>query len=330
MQYSADIDERIARHLAGETGPEDQGWLADWLAASPENRRHFEQMQRLWQQSAYALPPLPRPLDVEAALAKTKARIEQASSPRKARRIALSGRWLGLAAAVTLLLAAIWFLRSDAHQAPVLIAADREPLRDTLPDGTLISLNRHSSLRAAFAAHERKVQMRGEAYFEVAPDPEKPFVVDVQNVVVTVMGTRFNIDNRSDSSKVIVSVEEGKVKVQVGGQTFYLTTGEELVIDCRSGHVQRAPLQPSGNVSAWANRLFVFDETPLSEVIPLLESTYGVRIRLSDKVLETCRLHTRFNDEAIENIMLVIAETFSLKLNVINGDYYLEGQGCGE
>ncbi|MDX1910796.1 MAG: FecR domain-containing protein [Saprospiraceae bacterium] len=330
MQYSADIDERIARHLAGETGPEEQGWLTDWLEASAENRRHFEQMQQLWQQSLQAQPALTRPLDVAAALAKTKARIEQASSPRKARRIALYGRWLGLAAAVTLLLAAIWFLRSDAHQVPVLIAADREPLRDTLPDGTLISLNRHSSLRAAFAAHERKVQMHGEAYFEGAPDPKKPLLVDVHNGVGTVVGTRFNIDNRSDSSKVIVSVEEGKVKVQVGGQTFYLAAGEQAVIDCQGGQVQRSALRPSGNVSAWANRLFVFDETPLSQVIPLLESTYGVRIRLSDKVLENCRLHTRFNDEAIENIMLVIAETFSLKLNVINGDYYLEGQGCGE
>jgi ferric-dicitrate binding protein FerR (iron transport regulator) len=172
--------------------------------------------------------------------------------------------------------------------------------------------------------------MQGEAWFEVAPDAAKPFVVELKNVSVTVVGTKFNIDNYGDSNKVVVSVEEGKVKIQVGAQIFFLSAGEQAEIDCRNGEVLRKTLQPSGNVSAWANRVFVFDETPLSAVLPLLESTYGVRIQLSDQRLERCLLHARFNDETIEKIMAIIAETFSLRLTVVNGDYYLEGEGCGD
>ena len=171
--------------------------------------------------------------------------------------------------------------------------------------------------------------MKGEAYFQVAHDKEKPFVVEVHEVEVTVVGTRFNVDNQSDPNQVKVNVEEGRVRVQSKTQTEYLNAGEQALIDCQSGKISKTTAKASLNSFAWANRQFYFDDTPMSEVIPMLEKTYNVQIHLENPALANCRLHVRFSNEPIERIMPLIAETFSLQLKVVDGQYFLKGEACG-
>lgn len=327
MEFSSDIDERIAKHLTGEITPEEQAGLEKWLGESSENGRYFEQMRRLWQQSDLAKPELAREIDVEAALQRTKSRIQHAGGKAKALRVNI---WrYGIAAAIALLIGAVWFLQRGEEYPNIQLAATESPLRDTLTDGSVVSVNQFSSLSTRFTKKSRQVKMKGEAYFEVASNPARPFVVEVREVAVTVVGTKFNIDNRSDPNWVIVSVLEGKVRVQSGQQTEYLSAGEQGRIDCQSGKFARTQTKPSGNESAWANHRFNFEDVPLSEVIPMLEKHYKVQINLPNKELEQCRLYVHFNNEPIERIILVIAETFSLKVKNVNGQYYLEGEGCG-
>ncbi len=328
MEYTSDIDERIAKHLTGEMAAEEQAWLEKWLAESPDNRQYFNQMQQLWQKSDLGKRNLQRPLDVEAALLRTKAKIQQ--KPLKAKVVPLAYWRHGIAAAITLLLGAFWFFQQKAEAPTVQLAATENTLRDTLSDGSVVAINQYSSLAATFTRKSRQVKMKGEAYFEVAHNASKPFVIEVQQVQVTVVGTKFNIDNRSDPNWVIVSVVEGKVRVQSGNQTEFLTAGEQARIDCQSGKFVKTQTKPSGNESAWANHQFKFEDVPLSEVIPLLEKSYNVKINLTNKDLENCHLSAPFNNEPIERIIVIIAETFSLEIRQIKGEYYLDGQGCDQ
>jgi transmembrane sensor len=329
MDHISDIDELIAKHLTGEIAVEEQAWLEKWLAESADNQLYFNQMQRLWQKSELGKLTLPRPLDVEAALSRTKSKIQQPpQSTSPAKRVSLNYRWMGIAAAITILLGAFWFFQQGAATQSTQLAATENTLRDTLSDGSRVALNQYSSLSAEFSKNGRRVKMKGEAYFEVAPNPEKPFVIEVQQVLVTVVGTKFNIDNRSDPDWVIVSVEEGKVRVQSGTQTEFLIAGEQARIDQRNGKFERTQTKPSGNISAWANRQFVFDDVPLSEVVPMLEKNYQVKINLVNQDLANCRLQSRFNNEPIERIIVVIAETFSLEIQHRNGQYFLDGPSC--
>ncbi|MDO8368526.1 MAG: FecR domain-containing protein [Saprospiraceae bacterium] len=330
MQYTFEnIDELIAKRFAGEIGEAEDAILDRWLSASEANQQYFGQMQRLWQKAAFAQGVLSRPLDVDAALARTKSKIQQIPAQGKAKKVFMNPWWIGIAASIMLLAAAIWFFQGSSSETPVLLATIENTVRDTLSDGSRVALNQHSSLSTEFSKKQRRIKMRGEAYFDVAKNPEKPFVIEVQKVEVTVVGTRFNVDNRSDSTKVVVSVEEGRVKVQIGRQIEFLNAGEQATIDCSSGEILRSQLLPSGNVKAWFDRRFVFDDVPLSEVIPILEKTYNVQIELKNKDLGTCRLHTRFNNESIERIMSLIAETFSLQIESNNGRFSLDGAGCG-
>lgn len=328
MEYTHDIDELIAKQLSGEIAPEEKVLLEKWRSESSDNSLYFNQMQQIWARTELGKQNLPGPLDVEDALARTKVKLQAAGAPAKAKVLWLNVWRVGIAASIVLMLGAIWLFQRDSGQPTVLLATTENTLRDTLSDGSMVSINQHSSVSASFSRKARRVKMSGEAYFEVAPNPEKPFIVEVQQVEVTVVGTKFNVDDQSDPGRVIVSVEEGKVQVRMGRQTELLLAGEQASIDGQSGQITKKQQKPSSNVSAWANRRFVFDETPLSEVIPLLEKTYQVKINLANKDLARCRLHVRFNNEPIERILLVIAETFSLELKTSNGQYTLDGPGC--
>lgn len=326
MLYTNEIDEQIAKFLAGESSPDEVSSLQQWLAESADNQLYFNQMQKLWNDASPT--PLPRPLDVEQALARTKNKIAAGSKPVSARRIPI--QWMAIAASLVLLIGAFWFFHQDTALPVESVAAADAPVEQKLSDGSVISVNQFSQVAARFSNHKRSVQLNGEAYFAVASNPERPFVVEVKNVSVTVLGTKFNVDNRSNTQKVIVSVDEGKVKVASAQGEKQLLAGDQAIINLTTGLIEVRQTTPAENVSAWASRKFAFEDTPLSKVIPELEKVYQVKIHLSNPALEQCRLHVRFDQESIEHIMLVIAETFSLKLRVINGQYYLEGDACSD
>ncbi|MFN0216806.1 MAG: FecR family protein [Saprospiraceae bacterium] len=327
MDYISDIDEIIAKHLAGEIGLEDQVWLDKWLSESADNLLYFKQMQHLWQQAEIGRHTLPRAVDVEAALLRTHHKIQHMPGKTKVVRMAF---WqYGVAATFLLLLGAFWFFQPTKDASSMQLASTENTLRETLSDGSIVAINQNSSISARFTKNSRQLKMKGEAYFEVAHNASKPFTVEVQEVLVTVVGTKFNIDNRSDPDWVIISVEEGKVRVQSDTQTEFLIAGEQARINCKNRKMEKLQTSPSGNESAWANRQFTFDDVALSEVIPLLEKAYQVKITLTNKDLGDCRLHARFNDKSIERIVSIIAETFSLEVKYQNEQYFLDGNGCG-
>lgn len=323
------IDELIAKRLAGETTAVEAGMLEQWLSESPENLRYFSQMQQLWQRAEQARVELPRPLDVEAALARTKAKIRRTPEKGKAKVVSIGSWRFAAAAAVVLLAAAIWFFRTPTVE-PVQLAARETPLNDTLADGSVVALNHHSNLSVVLGAKDRRVKMGGEAYFKVAKNPEKPFIIEVKQVEITVLGTQFNVDNRRDSTKVVVTVEEGRVRVQRGSQVIFLGAGEQAVIDCNSGQITRSTVTQTSNIKGWIDHRFVFDDVPLSEVVAILSKAYDVPIELNNKALGDCRLRARFNDEPIDRIINVIAETFSLEITHESDRYMLNGAGCGQ
>jgi ferric-dicitrate binding protein FerR (iron transport regulator) len=328
MNYSAEyIDELIAKYLTDELLPQEAAALSAWLKESPENRLYFDQMKHIWEQSEAGVQTLPYQPDVETALINTRKKIKQQKS-WSAR--LFTGPRLAIAAALALALTAVWFLIQPSPGNQLTLAANTQPLLDTLTDGSSIALNQHSRLSANFSQRHRKIKLQGEAFFAVAPDPQKPFVIEVREVFVTVLGTKFNVDNLSDSNQVVVSVEEGRVKVQSGSQVVYLLAGEQAKIDCVSGQITRKNILATENIKGWFERRFVFDDVPLADVIAMLEDAYGVKISLKNPELGKCLLRTRFNNEPIERVILVIAETFSLKISNVNGQFQLDGSACGQ
>ena len=325
--FDEHIDALIASHLAGESSPEEDAALTAWMAESAGNRRYFGELQKLWAQTAVARPAAPA-VDTEAALQRVKHRLQAGRAvPLKGKRMVF---WLRLAAAVLLAVAAVWFLRLRQPSVPgPVIAASDTALTETLADGTVLTLDRQSgvALAAGFNTRERRLRLHGKAGFAVAHDTARPFVVEVQDLEVRVVGTVFRVDESADSASVTVTVSEGKVRVSAGGRAVLLGTGMGAVYDRGSGTLRNLET-PQNPVP---ERVLRFDATPLGEVVQEVEKQYGVKITLKNPALHKCLLTARYNNLPAERVLHLIAESFSLRLSKTeNGAYVLDGAGCGE
>lgn len=147
----------------------------------------------------------------------------------------------------------------------------------TLPDSSSVTLAPGSTLRLQKHKDKRLVQMTGKVYFNVRHDDRAPFRVDAGSGFVKVLGTRFQVDSRDPIS---VSVVSGKVlfsAIRSGEEALILTKGQSAVLDpAASKPVEITPKHP--NPAAWATGEFIYDNTPLPEVLSELSEYYDVTL----------------------------------------------------
>ncbi|MGX5816748.1 FecR family protein [Chitinophaga lutea] len=147
-----------------------------------------------------------------------------------------------------------------------------------LADGTEVWLNAASSLRfpVAFSERERKVELTGEAYFEVAPDATAPFKVIVnKETEVLVLGTSFNINAYTDEQRISTTLLTGKVKVSSGGRDVQLLPGQQAL---SAGGALEVRTTDTEKAIAWKNGLFDFRDATLAEVMRQLSRWYDIEI----------------------------------------------------
>lgn len=144
-----------------------------------------------------------------------------------------------------------------------------------LPDGTQVWLNASTYLRFPenFDGEQRRVELRGEAYFEVAHQPDKPFIVSFNNTEVKVLGTHFNINTYGSSSKT--TLIEGSVSISEGSQEKMLKPGQEALINESGISVQKTEVYKS---IAWKEGVFYFHEDGIKEVLSQVARWYDVEI----------------------------------------------------
>ena len=218
------------------------------------------------------------------------------AAPRPASR----GRWLALAAAVSLLALAALFAwqRPDGARHGQSYETRRGELRSVaLDDGSIVELNAKSRILARFSKAERHIELQsGEAVFRVAHSPERPFRVSTPFADIVAVGTQFNVDARAD--KTVVTVLEGRVKVMRQPETSsslpVLAAGEQVEIrrERATRHVTRVdPVRVTG----WTARRLYFEDTPLAEAVGEFERHSARHIRIDDPALASRRISGTFD-----------------------------------
>lgn len=333
--------EAIARWVAGEASPAEAAALERWLAEDPARAELLSTM-RAPIERLRATPP--KDLDVEAALRRVHARMEEAPRLRVvsggAAAPARRARWLGAtpgamalraAAAAAVLLAGGLLvrqvLRPSGAGAPVAAAAStwRTAIgqRDSvvLPDGTHVLLGPGSVLAlGGNFARERDVTLTGEALFSVTHDAARPFRVHAGGALIEDVGTRFDVraDERDRTRVVVV---EGAVAVAAAD-----SPARRLVL--RAGSA--ATLAPGGRVTpeqspdparelAWTQGELVFRGAPVSEVAASLRRWYGIELRVADPALQRRHLTTSFGSESRDRVLQDIALALGARLEM-HGD----------
>ena len=152
-----------------------------------------------------------------------------------------------------------------------------------LPDGTAVWLNAASSLKypTYFSGRERKVELTGEAYFEVAKDKEMPFIVKTGRQEVRVLGTHFNINSYSNEKETKTTLLEGAVKVAGNGATVVLKPGQQAVLSSSQLQVQPVDVEEA---IAWKNGYFQFNRSDLESLMRQVSRWYNVKVQYAGKI----------------------------------------------
>jgi ferric-dicitrate binding protein FerR (iron transport regulator) len=178
---------------------------------------------------------------------------------------------------------------TNSEQAEVLYNTITTPrggqYKITLDDGTIVWLNAASSVRYPifFTGKQRKVEISGEAYFEVAKNASMPFVVNAKGMEVEVLGTHFNVNSYSDEPSVKATLLEGSVKITTPAKSVIITPGQQAQL-LQSGGIKILNNVDVEEVVAWKNGIFQFNNASLESVMRQLARWYDIDIEFEGNV----------------------------------------------
>lgn len=324
-------DDLLARYLANTATAAERQQVQDWLLLADENRRHLEAFEQIWL-DANALPSRPV-VDVDAAWKNVQRQMQTGQRGGLVKPLHRPSRqrlWWQVAASVAVVLGLAWwgYQRTVAPAGQVLtLKTQGFQLEKTLPDGTLVYLNAHTQLSypADFDDSTRRVTLKGEAFFNVKPDASKPFVIDANGSTVRVLGTSFNV--RAYDTNVRVVVETGKVAFGTPRRKVTLTPGDVAQLKADADTIIKTK-ELKKNELAYRTKIFLFEETPLHEVIGALSEAYQTEIVLKNKRLRPCKLTATFEHQNLDTILANLAETLELKVSKDGEKIILDGKGC--
>lgn len=304
-------DQLLIRYMLGEATEAERAEVEAWLDENPANRKYYEGFEYLWKESRLKVSsPV---VNEEEAWERFRKRVGEKEKPSRP----LTARlWFRAAAMAILFAGAGWLTYEWLGNTPGMITrqAGAAVLTDTLPDGSVVTLNKGSSLSYTnpFSQdNQRSVALEGEAFFEVTPDKEKPFVITVNDVTVKVVGTSFNVKGTPGRTEVVV--ETGQVKVETRQQELSVSPEEKVTVEAGNPVIRKEHARDSFHQFYRTGKL-VCRDIPLEKVVAKLGELYGVEIRLADPAAGNLVINTTFEARSLPDVLEVIAETFNLSL----------------
>ncbi|MCK9532020.1 MAG: FecR family protein [Gammaproteobacteria bacterium] len=251
-----------------------------WLAADPRNREEYQAIQGVWQE----LDGLRETFPVEGMAYAAAARDPGERG---------TTRWKAVAVAAVLVLSVLTGLGVFLYDPGSYQTAKGEQQTLRLADQSVVHLNSDSALRVELTSERRTLHLqKGEAYFEVAPDPARPFVVIAAGGAARAVGTRFGVYRHQ--AGVRVSVVDGRVEVAVGGGDKQLLNAGETVTYSDDGGM----LSPIGNndvgVLDWLDGRVHFEAAPLTEVVAQFNRYQEAPLHIADPRLNNLKLSGTF------------------------------------
>lgn len=339
--------ELLQKYLQGKCTPEENDLVTAWYTsfdelADDDRLLDLEQREQLKQKML---------AQIRENLADSGQSLPTEKKQNSYRSIAAT--FYKVAAAVTLLIAAcigILYNKNKNNQQAVVPAPKRTSitalsnvtqsiLRQDLSDGTIVWLKPKSSIEYpdVFSKTSRTIQLKGEAFFDVARDEQRPFIVTTGNVITKVLGTSFNIKAYKDASTIEVSVMSGKVAVQMNpadtpdtpDTSEVLLTPNERVTYVKSEKrlLKEAPLQLP-ELAMWQVTTIEYDNVPVERVLRTLEKKFNITIQVKNTNLNNCLIRADFTNQNLADILEMLSSSIEATYELNDNIIYLDGAGC--
>lgn len=334
--YNEEIWILITRVLSGEATSPEQVEFREWIEADSKHKEFFKNIESTWTQDPEKSVETFL-FDYDSGLNKLRNKLNREASfyPKKERpqrRSSLINNWM-MAAAVLLAISISVFTSINLREKPVsvntYVTTAVEQRIITLKDGSVVRLNRNSKIDIEVnnALPVREVKLEGEAFFDVAEDPDRPFIIHTDEAVVQVLGTSFNVKN---GDEVMVAVQEGTVSLR------HRNYGEKSAATLTAGHIgllsekgQDIKIEETNieNYKSWMNGYLKFDSMPFDQVIRQLERIYGMKHKLADPSISSVQLTVYTERMQREEVFKTIALTLDLTYQEQEGVIHWQREG---
>jgi transmembrane sensor len=309
-------DDLLISYLLGEVPEEQRIQVEDWLKANPSGQQRLEQFRLVWDTSKKIINDTN--VDAYESLQRLRGRSKERSQPAsKVLPIKRSYTLLKIAATILLLVGSSWWFWPKEHHSDMIssTAHMKEQSKTlSLSDSSVVTLNRNAVMRypATFTKKVREVFLeKGEAFFEISHHKRQPFIVHAGKAAIQVLGTSFNVKRRDGSIEVIV--ETGLVSVTKNGRTVLLKPNEKVTI-FETGKSIIKTVNVGRLYQYYRTKEFVADDTPLAEMVVVLNEAYDTNIVIANAKVGNLPLHTTFKNESLDDILDIISHTFGIKV----------------
>lgn len=276
----------------------------------------------------------------------------QLQTPLEQPRVVLFRKWYAVAAAVAvfaLSTVAIFYTQKSKDQHLVVSATSNVRLfnvtnntghiyKVTLPDSSAVWLNPSAKISYpnAFAADSRQVSISGECFFEVTKNPQRPFIISSRSIVTKVWGTSFLVRDNEQSNMADVSVLTGKVSVsaKVNGNnaiTTKLTKDEVMIyphqkaVYLNDKHTLTSQaVEVKSTVKKYQRTHLVFDNKPLKDIIPVLDSSFNVNIKVTSEKLNHYILNADFEGFNLPDVLDALKKSLNIDYAIVNNHIELK------
>lgn len=337
----------LARYLSDECSEEEMKEIKAWINSNGENKEWVKMMQLVWKTNE----PNPPKSNVKVLWQKvareagimTDSKIQEdaVTQPTFIRKIGwpkwrpADGYGLLRYAAILFVAIALGYIfnrvfpiwSNDSGLITRTVEnAGREKI--VLGDGTKLVLDAGSSFNypKQFEGETRDVYLIGEGYFEVAPEPDKPFIVHANHAAIKVLGTRFNVRAWQSEEKVTVAVAEGKVVLQpdraASPDSVLLT--EQQISTLRINERPSAPkVADIDKYMGWMQNIIFFEDAPLSTILTQLERWYDVQFVYDDPTLTQEHLNVYIKGESIGDVLNLLTTLTDLQFKQTGKSVYV-------
>ena len=322
------IYELIAKELEGSISKEEKEKLETWCSFSSENKVEYQQVIKVWSASKLNEVNKGLPLfDEHEAWTKINLKI---SKPKDPEIISPYRYWKWAVAASILILFGVYSLLTRKNYEVNFVAMEQN-VSKILPDNSTVTLDSLASISYSnnFSGNKRELILRGNGFFDVTKNDEKPFLVHTRYVDISVLGTSFYIQQDSSKNLVIVKVISGTVSVKPtykAHENVLLSVGESVFYDITLQKFTKNIVED--NEFYWHTKTLMFDQMRLAEVINILNTKFHTNIVLGRSSLGACRLTTSFEHQTLEEILRIISMTLNLTVEYNHDEIKLSGDGC--
>jgi transmembrane sensor len=322
-------DDIIRKYLNNSCSKEEFETVYEILSSSEKFDDYDEVWKKLWETSLNKANAISPPdLQHEAG------RLISNHKPKTAKIISLPVKRYLQVAAVLIFVALGWLLVTlipTSQSSLTVHKANHGEIKEVnLADGSTVNIGAASELIISknFNKRARNVSLTGQAFFSVEKDEKRKFIVNTENLKVTVMGTSFTIRSFDSEETSVVTVLTGKVKIDILGtdqkKAQYLTPNNQLEYNKTTGEITITEVD-ARKYNEWIDKNLYYDKTPLYRVITDLENMYKVELKLASTAINDARISGEYSNAGLDQILETICFVHNLQYRWVSDNTIIIG-----